>query len=294
MAIATAAVLVRCATTSAGVQTPGFSLVIAASRLGLAALILVGQFSLEQCHSPQPTAPWPSRQALGYTIAAGIALALHFAAWITSLSYTSIAASTVLVTTTPIWVTIACRLIFHEKISRHTWGGIVTAIAGGLLIATDQTPGSSYSHALLGNGLALLGAFLVTGYILFGRAAQQAGLSTRGYSLLVYGIAAVLLFPLPFLVGSDYLGYPPITYLWLLLLAIVPQLIGHTSFNWAVRHISPSLVTLAVLAEPIGASLLGYFIFREIPTSRTLQGCGVILAGITIASLNKRKPSRTD
>ncbi len=285
VAIATAAILIRLAISTAGVATLGFSLVIAASRLSLAALLLTPQLIRPQ----QPSIPWRNQPAIAYAAGAGLALAAHFVAWITSLNYTSITASTVLVTTTPIWTTLICGLVLKEPITRSTILGIAIAFCGGLLIATDHSPIPANTNPLLGNTLALCGAIMATIYLLLGRSAQQRGLSTSHYIRLAYSIAALVLLPLPLLAGTSYFGYPPVTYLWFLLLAIVPQLLGHTSFNWAMRYLSPSLVTLAILAEPIGASLLGYLFFQEMPTAQTLQGSGIILVGITIASLNQPK-----
>ncbi len=286
LAISTAAVLVRCTTAAAGVNHLGFSLVIGACRLTLASLILLPQLWL----SGKPI-PWHNTKAISTAAAAGIALTLHFATWISSLSYTSIATSSVLVTTTPIWTALYCGLVLREPIQRQTLVGIAVALGGGILIASDNAPTIAHSQPLLGNGLALFGAITGTAYLLLGRSAQHQGLITQHYSLLAYGVAAAVLLPLPILLGTPYHGYPIATYGWFLLIAIVPQLLGHTSFNWAMRHIAPTLVTLAILAEPIGASILGYLIFNEVPTVQTLQGCGLILLGITIASLNRTKPN---
>lgn len=285
VSIATAAILIRFALSSAGMANLGFSLVIAASRLSLAALLLTPQLIRKQ----QPPIPWQNQAAITYAAGAGLALAAHFAAWITSLNYTSITASTVLVTTTPIWTTLICGLVLKESITRRTILGIAIAFCGGLLIATDNPSIQTGTNLLLGNALALCGAIMATTYLLLGRAAQQHGLTTGQYIRLAYSIAAFVLLPLPLLTGTSYFGYPPLTYLWFLMLAIVPQLLGHTSFNWAIQYLSPSLVTLAILAEPIGASLLGYLFFQEIPTAQTLQGSGIILGGIAIASLNQAK-----
>jgi drug/metabolite transporter (DMT)-like permease len=233
--------------------------------------------------------PWHNRRAIGTAAAAGIALTLHFATWVSSLSYTSIATSSVLVTTTPIWTALFCGLVLREPIPRQTLLGIAVAFGGGILIAADNVPTIAHGQPLLGNGLALLGAITGTAYLLLGRSAQQQGLITHHYILLAYGVAAAVLLPLPILLGTPYLGYPIATYGWFLLIAIVPQLLGHTSFNWAMRHIAPTLVTLAILAEPIGASILGYLIFHEVPSMQMLQGCGLILLGIAIASLVRPK-----
>ncbi|PSF35444.1 EamA family transporter [Aphanothece hegewaldii CCALA 016] len=282
LAIATTAIFIRLATDTAGIKGVGFSLFLAASRLIIAAVILLPTWnSLKQQKIPI--------NAYYYAIAAGLTLALHFAAWITSLSYTSIAASTVLVTTNPIWISILSWIWFKEKITKTTILGILIAFLGGVLVAFgDNTASSNYSNPLLGNFLALIGAVIVSFYFLLGREAQRKGLSTKHYITVAYSAAAIVLFPLPFLFGTSYTGYPNEVYLYVFLMAIFSQLIGHTSFNWAIRWISPILVTLAILFEPIGASFFGYLIFGEIPSNIVLLGGLVLLVGVAIAVIGTK------
>jgi drug/metabolite transporter (DMT)-like permease len=286
-ALATGALLVRLANQAAMPTPPGFSLVIAGSRMGLAALLLAPQWRHFKA---------TNRRAIDFAIAAGMALALHFGVWITSLSYTTIIASTVLVTTTPIWTALGTWLIGRERMGKPMLLGIAIAFLGGLIISYDMiisddtnSPQLTASNPLLGNALATLGAIAATVYLLFGQSAQKAGLTTRDYILISYTTAAVILMPLSLLAGGQYVGYPPITYLWFVLMAIVPQILGHSSFNWAMRFIGPLWVTLAILAEPIGASILGYFILKETPGIQTIQGGAILLIGIAI-STRTRKP----
>lgn len=275
-ALATGALLVRLANQAAMPTPPGFSLVIAGSRMGLAALILSPQWRYFKA---------TNRRGIGFAIAAGVALALHFSVWITSLSYTTITASTVLVTTTPIWTALGTWLIWRERIAKPMLLGIAIAFLGGIIISYDtNSPQLTASQPLLGNALAILGAIAATIYLLCGQVAQKAGLTTRDYILISYTTAAAILLPLPLLLSGQYFGYPPITYLWFGLMAIVPQLIGHSSFNWAMRFIGPLWVTLAILAEPIGASILGYFILKETPGIQTIQGSIILLIGIAIST----------
>ncbi len=278
-AVSTAAILIRLANTSAGVSNVGFSLVLAAMRLSIAAMVLVPTWQGFQS---------PSNSALGFAIAAGLALAIHFATWISSLSYTSIAASTTLVTTNPIWVMLLSWLWLKEKPTRATFLGFIVAFAGGILIGFDNTSNDG-RNPMLGNGLAIVGAWAASVYILFGRAAQQRGFSIRNYITIVYSVAAIVLLPLPFFAGASYVGYPTSTYGYIALMALLPQLIGHTSFNWAVRYLPPTLVTLVILLEPVGSTILATFLFREIPSDRVLIGAVILLIGVAIAIMGNAR-----
>ncbi|MDX2100047.1 MAG: DMT family transporter [Leptolyngbyaceae cyanobacterium bins.59] len=287
LAVSTAAVFVRLSLAAAETQGVGFSLFLAASRMAITALILLPVWrSVAQSR--------PSRSSLGYAAAAGVLLAVHFAFWITSLSYTSIVASTTLVTTNPIWVALISWIWFGEKMSWQRAIGIGIALSGSLLVGLGDAGGDAGSAPILGDFLALAGAWAVSLYFLLGREAQRRGLGTTQYITVAYSTAAIVLLPLPGIFQTPYEGYPGAVYGYVLLMAIVPQLIGHTSFNWAVRWVSPTLVTLTILFEPVFASLLGYFLFREVPKPLVLVGAGVILAGVAIAVLGSRVEKVSD
>lgn len=284
-AVSTAAILIRLTTASSGTQGIGFSLFIAASRLTIASLIL-----LPAWRNLQPTQLSPG--AIKYGLAAGICLAVHFATWITSLSFTSIAASTTLVTTNPVWVAILSWLWFQEKPTKSTIFGIAVAFAGGVLIASGDFNTTVNNSPLFGNFLALVGAWMVSLYLLFGREAQRRGLGIGSYVAVAYSTGALVLLPLPFIFGSTYFGYPVAVYFYIFLMAIASQVIGHTAINWAMRWISPTLVTLAILFEPIGSSILGYLIFQEVPGLLVLIGAIIMLGGVALAILGaKEKPT---
>ena len=279
LAISFGSILVRLALRASGDQSLAFSLVMSAGRLAVAALLL----------APGWTRPLEGRAGLPFALAAGGFLALHFAFWITSLSYTSVAASTALVTTNPVWVTLLGWWLFGERPSFLTLLGVGVALLGGVLIALGDSEGGGGANPLLGDFLALLGAVAASCYFLLGREAQRRGLSTWAYVRVAYTAAALLLLPLPYLFGGGYGGYPLEVYAYLLLMALLPQLVGHTSFNWATRHIPPVLVTLAILFEPVGASLLAYFLFGELPGSRVLLGALILLVGVALAVVGGRR-----
>jgi drug/metabolite transporter (DMT)-like permease len=279
ISIATASILIRLANEAAGVKTLGFSLVLAASRLTLAALILVPSWrKIEWDKLP--------KNAIIYAILAGISLAFHFALWITSLSYTTIAASTTFVTTNPVWVALISWWWFGEKISLRQIIGITIALLGAMVIGLSDFDTSKVGNQqIFGDILALIASVAVSFYLLLGREAQRQGFSISGYIMIAYSSAAIVLLPLPFLCQTPYTGYPFIVYIYILLTALIPQMIGHTSFNWAMRWLSPTLVTLAILFEPLGASFLGYLLFREIPSPMVLVGAPLLLLGIAIVAL---------
>jgi len=277
LAISTAAIWIRLATSAANDSSVGFSLTLAASRSLLAALMLVPVWR---------DRPWRhGTPALARAVAAGVCFALHIAAWIASLSYTSIAASTTLVTTNPLWVALLSWWWFGEKPTSKTIIGIFIALIGGIFVARGGQTGDAGSNPLLGDGLALLGAVTFSLYLLLGREAQRRGLSLGEYSAIAYSVGAILLFPLPWLFGSGYANYPASVYGCMLMLALFSQLVGHTSINWAVRSISPTLVTLVILLEPLGATLLGYLVFAEVPGLEVAIGAVLLLSGVAIATL---------
>lgn len=285
LAISTAAIFIRLAIATAGVRGVGFSLFLAASRLTIASLLL-----LPAWRNLQPTQL--NSGALCYAAAAGVCLSVHFATWITSLSFTSITASTTLVTTNPIWVAILSWLWFQEKSTKLTWLGIGVAFVGVVLIGFGDTETiTSGNNPPLGNFLALVGAWMISLYLLLGREAQRQGLGIGTYVVVAYSTGALVLLPLPLIVGSSYVGYPFVVYFYIILMAIFSQLIGHTSVNWAMRWISPTLVTLAILFEPIGSSFLGYFIFNEVPGAMVIIGAITLLVGVALAIFGTEKKS---
>jgi drug/metabolite transporter (DMT)-like permease len=285
LCISTSAIFVRLAL-NADVETGvGLSLVLSASRLCFASALLAPAWK-DIYQSP------PQRSALVYSAIAGFFLAAHFASWITSLSFTSIAASTTLVTTNPIWVALISWLWLGDTLSRRTLASIVITIFGSLIVslvgASTTTVGQ---NPLLGNSLALVGSWTFSLYFLLGRAAQRRHLSLPQHAAIAYTVAALTLIPMPLLTSQTYRDYPLEIYGYAALMALIPQLIGHTSLNWAVNHMSPTLVTLVILLEPIGASVLGYLAFREVPGLNVLIGAIVIITGVAVASLGRMKKS---
>jgi drug/metabolite transporter (DMT)-like permease len=262
------------------------SLAVAALRLGLAALIVT------------PVAWWgPSRQSLLALTrrqmmlagGAGFFLALHFATWISSLEYTSVASSTALVTTNPVWIALVSLVLFGEKPSRMTVAGIAVSLSGSLLIFwSDGQADAGGSDALLGNGLALAGSWCFSAYLLVGRR-LRAGMPLLPYIWLAYSAAALFLTLACFAFGISLTGYAASAYLAALALALIPQLLGHTSYNWSLRYVSPTFVAVVTLGEPVGSAFLAWLIFAESFAPIQAVGFVLLLAGIYLAAVGEMR-----
>ena len=291
LAVSTASIFIRLA------QAEAPSLVIAAFRLTLASLVLA-PFALTR-HRAELRAM--TRSELLLALLSGVFLAAHFATWITSLEYTTIASSVVLVSTSPLWVALLAPLFLREPLTKWVLIGMTLAMTGGTVIALSDSCAwqnglacPSFSEFLegrtfFGNFLALAGAWAVTGYLLIGRR-LRAGMSLVPYIFLVYGVAAVTLIGVMLAAGESPLGYPPMTYVWMLLLALIPQLIGHSTFNWSLRFMPAALVAITTLGEPIGSTILAIFILKEMPGWMKIGGAALILAGIWLAGRQGDKP----
>jgi len=273
--VSTAAILIRLA------QAEIPSLVIAAWRLTLATCVLA-PIALVTCRSELRTL---TRREWGSAVISGLLLALHFATWIASFAYTSVAASVVLVSTSPIFVGLASYVLLRERLSRGMVAAFIVTIAGSLLIGLGDL--GEGTNQLWGDALALAGAIAGAGYFFIGRQ-LRARLSLLAYVFPVYGTAALVLMALLLLSGLPVVPHRPQTWLWLLLMALGPQILGHSSLNWALRYLSATYVTLATLIEPIGATLLAWWLLGEKPSLWTVGGGALILAGITIASYAER------
>jgi drug/metabolite transporter (DMT)-like permease len=281
LAVSTASIFIRHAQTSVS------SLTIAAGRLVFATLALA-PFVLVRHRAA--LARLTARE-LRLAALAGLFLAAHFALWIASLERTTVASSVVLVTTTPLWVGLLSPLVLREPLTRRLAIGMALALAGGVIVGLGgadgtraATAGAGRGGALLGDLMALSGAWMMAGYLMVGRR-LRTGLTLVPYVFVVYGMAAVLLTVAMAATGRSLFGLAPVTYLWLVLLALVPQLLGHSSFNWALRYLPASFVAIALLGEPVGSGALAYGLLHEVPTPLELGGAALILSGIAVAAL---------
>jgi len=211
----------------------------------------------------------------------GVFLGLHFATWIGSLGLTSVASSVVLVSMGPVFVGLGSWLFLRERPSALLASGIVLAAVGSILISWGDL--GKGQDQLLGDLLALTGAIMVAGYLMIGRRVR-GHLSLTTYIALVYGVAMLTLLAIVLVSGQPMVGYSPLAYAWVLALALGPQIVGHSTLNWALRYLSATLVAIITLAEPIGSGVLAYVLLGEAVTWSTGVGAVLVLAGIYIAS----------
>ena len=257
-------------------------LIIATYRMTLASLML-----MPFAYYKRPWRGW-TRNERGCFLLSGLFLSLHFAFWIASLKYTSVASSVVLVTTHPIFVGIGGSLFLKERLGLHLILGIALSVFGsGLISYGDMTLSS---EALMGDGFAILGAMAASGYLLIGRKMRKDQ-DLFSYIFPVYSTAGAILILLSLVFQKSFLGYSLSTYLFLFLLALIPQLIGHTTFNWALKYLPASMVAITILGEPIGSTILAYFILGEGLTIWKVLGGISIFAGISIALKSTSKSS---
>ncbi|MGQ0578380.1 MAG: DMT family transporter [Betaproteobacteria bacterium] len=281
--VSTASILIRLA------QAEGASsLTIAAVRLGLAAVILAPFAWLKAGHEIMRL----GRRELGLCLLSGLFLAIHFWTWISSLEYTSVASSAALVTTNPLWVGLASAVLLRERPAPAALAGIALSVAGSVLIFAADSAGhaTTATNRILGNVLALVGAISASGYLLVGRA-LRARISLTAYVWLAYTVAAVLLAAAVAASGGSLAVISVPAWGFMVLLAIGPQLAGHTAFNWAVRRLTATFVAIAILGEPVGAAILAWFIFEEGFSPLQLTGFVLLLAGIFVAARGEKSPA---
>ncbi len=290
LAVSTASIFIRFA------QQQAPSLVIAAARLAIATLVLAPFVLLRRRHELRSL----SKAQVGLALLSGALLALHFATWITSLEYTTVASSVVLVSTVPLWVALLSPLTIKEPITRPVVVGMLLALLGGAIVGvSDSCAWQSgqficpdwaafvRGQAFWGDLLALVGAVTAAGYLLIGRRLRSS-ISLLSYVFLVYGMASIVLVALALGSGATFSGYAPQIYLWLALLALIPQLIGHSSYNWALGYLPAAYVSIAILGEPIGSTILAFIILDETPDIVKIGGAALILAGIYTASRSQK------
>jgi drug/metabolite transporter (DMT)-like permease len=257
------------------------ALAVSFYRVALASLVLLPFAGGEARRS------WPAlttRQRL-LLLGAGVALALHFATWIASLSYTSIASSALLVNTAPVFAVLFSRLFLREPARRSVLVAIPAAMVGAALIALGDHAASPGS--LFGNLLALAGAVTLAIYQVIGRG-LRAALALNAYVLGVWGTAALTLALFAAVGGIPLGGYRLQTWLAFVALALVPTIGGHGLVNRSLRVLSAPTVGLFLLGEPVGASILAWLLFGEVPGPWTLVGGAIVLSALALV-LSKRE-----
>ncbi len=274
LAISTSAVLVRLA------DAPG--LAAAFYRCTFASLLLVPWALVRYRGALRAT----TRRERWLLIGSGAALGAHFASWLPSINLTSIAASVVLVQTTPIWV-VAIGRVFGERASRRAVVGILVALVGTAIIVFPDRGGGS--QALLGDLLAILGAMFGAVYVLLGRSLRSS-LPVVPYTAVVYPVAAAGLAVAMVVAQVSFTGYSSRQWGLFVAMTVGPQLLGHTVFNLLLGYMSATAVSVVLLAEPVGATILGAMVIGEVPGLTTVLGGVVVLAGVVVALRAEASP----
>lgn len=230
-----------------------------------------------------------SRGEWAQAVLAGLLLAAHFWSWIASLSLTTVSSSVVLVSTQPIFVALLSTFFLHEAASARQWLGILVAVGGAVVIGWGDF--GRGGDALTGDLLAVAGAVFVSGYYVIGRHLRQR-LDLWLYIFLVYGIAAAAFLLLGALHPDVALvGYPRQDWFIFLALAAGPMMLGHTGVNYALRYLRAYVANLALLGEPVGATLIAWLLpaIHEVPGVQTLFGALLILTGIVLGVQRRSK-----
>lgn len=274
IAVSTASLIIRLSSSPA--------LAIAAYRLVFATMLLLPAFALTAARTGLRELV---QGQLMTQVIAGLVLAVHFGTWITSVKLTSVASSVILVNAAPVFVAVLSHFWLREKVSPKGWAGTVIAFAGVIAIAMSDV--GTGEENLLGDTLALIGAVALALYLLTGRRLRQR-LSLFLYVVPVYAVSALVLILVCVGTGVPLQGYSVHELLLFLLLAVVPMILGHTVYNWALKYVQAPTVSVSLLGEPLGAVLLAAVFLGEVPKTLTLVGGAVVLTGIYLVSSGSR------
>lgn len=260
--------------------------VLVTYRTVFAALFLLPYWFVKR--TPTAERKIPTRERL-QVILAGICLGLHFTCWVASLYYTSVASASVLVTVHPILVILVERFLFKRSFVATTWIGVGLAFAGSVMLGiSDSQIAQPFANPLFGNMLALSAAAIFVIYIFIGQRIRQHR-EWIDYVFPVYAVAAVTCLVLTLLVGESLWDISSIG-LWAGIgLAVGPQILGHGAMNYAVKFVSPTLLSTLILIEPLLASILALFIFNELPPAFSVLAMVTIMAGVGMTWKRSKK-----
>lgn len=229
---------------------------------------------------------------LALMLGIGLVLSFHFSMWITSLGLTSVASSVILVTAHPILVGTVSHFFMKDKLSKLNFIGISVAITGVIVLTLgDFSSGPLSGSKTLGNILAFLAGICAGIYILGGRKMRRST-SIVTYAFLVYLFCTIFLFIQCLATSTKLFPLPANEYYLFLLMALVPGILGHTLYNWSLKYVTATVVSVSLLGEPIGSSILAILLLNEVPSSYVLIGGPIVLAGILMASMRAGKMKR--
>ncbi|BAL81667.1 DMT family transporter [Caldisericum exile] len=249
-------------------------IVIATYRLTLSALLVAPLYIFYQKKIP-------FKESIAF-VPLAVFLSTHFILWIYSLKFTTVASSTVLVTTNPIFVPIFGYLFYKKVVKKELLLGIAIAISGSILIGLSSK-GSMAKAPLLGDILALLGAIAVSLYLTFTNRIRQK-FELIPFIFFTYSYTAIILIIVSVITRQNNFHYPMHTFFMFFLVAFIPQILGHTAYNYSLKYLDPSFIAVTILGEPVIATIGAYFILNEIPSLLEIIGAVLILTGIYISA----------
>ena len=217
--------------------------------------------------------------------ATGVALAVHFASWFQSIEWTSVAASVTLVQAQPLFVAVGAALYLDERLTLPKAVGIVVALGGAAVMSVGEfLAGTAVGpHPLAGNALAVVGAVMMAAYVLAGRSLRSR-VALVPYVTVVYTVCAVVLGAIVVAQGDPLAGYEAREWALFVAMAVGPGLFGHTVINWALEHVESSVVSVSLLGEPVGSTVLALLLLAEVPGRWTVVGGAVVLGGIYLTA----------
>ncbi|MGH9039373.1 MAG: DMT family transporter [Acidimicrobiia bacterium] len=274
-AVSTAAPLIR------GAEAPSLAVAFWRNALAVAVLVPVTAFS----RRAEVAALGPAQRR--GTLLAGVFLAAHFATWVPSLSFTTVASSVARVATQPVWAALMARAR-GEHVPARAWTGIALAVTGAVVLSGVDL--SISPRALLGDALALAGGVLAAAYVTVGSEVRQS-VSTTVYTTICYATAAALLAVMCLGGGQPLTGYDTGTWVALLALTAGPQLLGHSVVNRVLRTTSATVVSVAILFEIVGSTFLAWAAFGETPPAGAYPAALLIAAGVVLVVLSGRRPA---
>ncbi len=285
VAVSASALIIREGYDAVGGGSTGRGLLMAYSRMGLAAVLTLPAWRRPRVDGAPVVAPRLPEGTRGRAVAGGVLLGLHFGTWLPSLAFTSIAASTTIVTTVPVWVVLLVWVTQGQRPSALTGVGIAVAIGGGALVALGDVEGlGAGSNPLLGNLLALAAAVTYSGHLLLGQAVQARGLGIWRWTTVVAAVGALSIAPLVVATAPGEGPFPLRFWAAVVALCVVSQIVGHSSLTWSTRWISPTLVSVAILLEPVLASAGAAALYDEVPGGLVLLGAAVLVAGVGLTT----------
>jgi len=292
--VSASALIIREGYDAVGGGSTGRGLLMAFSRMALAAVLTLPAWRRPRAAEGSTLARRLPEGTRGRAVAGGVLLGLHFGTWLPSLAFTSIAASTTIVTTVPVWVVLLVWATQGQRPSALTGLGIAVAIGGGALVALGDVDGlDAGSNPLLGNLLALAAAITYSAHLLLGQAVQARGLGLWRWTTIVATVGALAVAPLVVVTAPGEGPFPLRFWVAVIALCVVSQIVGHSSLTWSTRWISPTLVSVAILLEPVLASAGAAALYDEVPGGLVLLGAAILVVGVAVTTLAEQPSNPT-